>query len=120
MTIVASGALLHQALEAAYKLDAEKRGACVVNPSCINHPDLNTLRTCLRNTGGNLLTVEDHQLIGGMGAMITHGLAQTGVPFKVKSLGVKGEFGQSAYNAIDLYKKHGLDASAILISAKSF
>lgn len=120
VTIVASGALLHQALEAAFKLDAEKRGACVVNPSIINHPDLNTLRSCLRNTGGQLLTVEDHQLIGGMGAMLTHALAQAGVPFQVKSLGVKGEFGQSAYNAIDLYKKHGLDASAILQTAKSF
>ncbi|MCB0351149.1 MAG: transketolase, partial [Bdellovibrionales bacterium] len=120
VTIVASGALLHQALHAAYVLDADQQGVCVVNPSVINKPDVNTIRTCLRNTGGNLLTVEDHQLIGGMGAMLTHSLMTEGISFKVKSLGVKGEFGQSAYNAIELYKKHGLDADAIVTAAKSF
>jgi transketolase len=112
-TIVAMGALLHQALEAAYKLEAEGLGVIVVNPSAINHPDLSTLRTTLRSTQNTLLTVEDHQLTGGMGAIIGHALLQDGLQFKMQSLGVKGEFGQSAYKASDLYKKHGLDASAI-------
>ncbi len=118
ITIVASGALLHQALEAAYGLEAEKRGVCVVNPSVINKPDVATIRSCLRNTGGLLLTVEDHQLIGGMGSLLVHALAQEGLPFKSHSLGVKGEFGQSAYNAIELYKKHGLDAASIAKAAR--
>lgn len=113
VTVVASGALLHQAIDAAYKLEKENLGLCVVNPSNINTPDINTLRTCLRNTGGRLLTVEDHQLIGGMGAIITHALLQEGLTFQSQSLGVRGEFGQSAYNAIELYKKHGLDSEAI-------
>lgn len=112
-TIVAAGACLHQALEAAYKLDKEKRGVCVVNPSVIHSPDINTLRTCLRNTAGKLVTVEDHQLIGGMGAMVAHALALANIPFQLKSLGVKGQFGQSAYTAAELYKKHGMDAAAI-------
>lgn len=119
VTIVAAGALLHQAIEAAYILDGEKRGVCVVNASVINKPDVNTIRSCLRNTGGKLLTVEDHQVIGGMGSLLIHALAQEQVVFQSKSLGVKGEFGQSAYNAIELYKKHGLDATAIVSAAKS-
>lgn len=118
VTIVASGALLHQALEAAYVLEGESRGVCVVNPSSINKPDVNTIRSCLRNTNGKLLTVEDHQVIGGMGSLLLHALAQEQIAFKAKSLGVKGEFGQSAYNAIDLYKKHGLDAAAIVRAVK--
>jgi transketolase len=44
---------------------------------------------------------------------------QNGVEFKVKSLGVKGEFGQSSYTALELYKKHGVDAGAIAKAAKS-
>jgi transketolase len=113
VTIVAAGASLHQALEAAYQLEAKKKGAVVVNLSCINHVDVNTLRACLRNTGGNLVTVEDHQLIGGMGAIVAQALALHDIPFKLRSLGVHGEFGQSAYNAIELYRKHGVDAVAI-------
>ena len=118
-TILASGAMLHQALEAAYQLDAEQMGVCVVNPSVINLPDVNTIRTCLRNTAGQLVTVEDHQLTGGMGAIIAHKLMLSDVSFKLKSLAVQGEFGQSAYNAIDLYKKHGLDAATIVKTIKS-
>jgi transketolase len=61
-----------------------------------------------------LITVEDHQLIGGFGQMLCHALLQAHVEFKVKSLGVHGEFGQSAYTALDLYRKHGIDASAVV------
>ncbi|MEK6554706.1 MAG: transketolase C-terminal domain-containing protein, partial [Bdellovibrionota bacterium] len=82
-TIVAMGALLHQALEAAYTLEAEGLGVVVVNPSIINKPDLTTLRTVMRSTQNSLLTVEDHQLTGGMGAMIGHALLQDGLQFKM-------------------------------------
>jgi transketolase len=118
-TIAAAGALLHQALEAAYELEKEGIGVCVVNPSSINHVDVNTFRTCLRNTHGNLVTADDHQLSGGMGALLSHALLLEGLPLKLKSLGVKGEFGQSAYNAIDLYRKHGLDSKAIAAAVRS-
>jgi transketolase len=119
-TIVAGGALLHQALEAAYVLEKENFKVAVVNPSIINRPDTNTVRSCLRNTQGHLVTVDDHQVMGGMGSILVHALAQEGVPFRVRSLGVRGEFGQSAYNAIDLYRKHGLDAFAIAKVVREF
>ena len=61
-----------------------------------------------------MITVEDHQVVGGMGSLLCHALATNGVPFKVTSLGVKGEFGQSAYSALELYQKHGLDSKAIV------
>lgn len=118
VTIVASGALLHQALEAAYILDSEKLRVCVVNPSIINHPDINTIRSCLRNTGGQLLTVEDHQKIGGMGAILAHALSCASVDYRMKSLGVNDSFGQSAYQAVELYTKHGLDSASIVRAAK--
>ncbi len=119
-TIVAAGALLHQALEAAYELEKEKIGVCVVNPSCINRPDTSTIRTCLRNTNVHLITVEDHQLMGGMGGLLIHKLTCEGLDFRARSLGVAGEFGQSAYNAIDLYKKHHLDAKSIAAAVRDF
>lgn len=118
ITIVAEGPMLHQALIAAYQLEEAGLGAYVVNPSIINTPDMNTLRTCLRNTAGKLITVEDHQKVGGMGAILTHALALSKIPFEVCSLGVEGVFGQSAYTADELYAKHGLDSAAITKVAK--
>jgi len=119
LVIAASGAMLGQALAAAESLSHSGVQAVVINPSSINKPDVQTFKTWLERSGGKLLTVEDHQVIGGMGSLLIHALSQSGVNFKAKSLGVKGEFGQSAYNAIDLYKKHGLDAQSIVAAAKS-
>jgi transketolase len=118
VVIAAAGALLGQALEAAQTLAGQGVEAAVINPSVINHPDVKTFKTYLEKCGGRFVTVEDHQLIGGMGAILSHALLQAGISLKLKSLGVQGEFGQSAYNAIDLYKKHGLDASAIVKASR--
>lgn len=119
VVIAASGALLGQALAAAQTLSAAGTETVVINPAIINHPDVRSFKTYLERAGGRMVTVEDHQLIGGMGAMLTHALLQDGVALKVRSLGVHGEFGQSAYNAIELYKKHGLDADAIVKAVRS-
>lgn len=113
-TVVAAGPLLHQALDAAMELEKEGIHINVINPSCINDPDIALIRTSLRNTGNRLVTVEDHQLVGGMGAVIVHALAQEGACPKVTSLGVNGEFGQSAYKAVELYQKHNIDKEAII------
>ena len=94
-------------------------GAVVVNPSVINTPDVETFKGVLVKTGGRLLTVEDHQLVGGMGAMLSHALSQAGVTLKLASLGVQGRFGQSAYTALQLYQKHGLDSQSIADKASS-
>lgn len=118
ITLVGAGPLLHQALAAAKALTAEGFGALVVNPSQINRPDVQLLGECLKKSEGKMVTVEDHQLIGGMGAQISHALLLEGHALKLKSLGVRDEFGQSAYKALELYEKHGLDATGIVNAAK--
>lgn len=117
LVIAAAGAMVGQALKAAEQLATQGVEAVVINPSTINKPDTGTFKRYLDKCGGRLLTVEDHQLIGGMGATLIHALMQQGASLKTHSIGVAGEFGQSAYNAIDLYKKHGMDADAIVTAA---
>jgi transketolase len=119
VVLATTGSLVLQALEAADKLASEGVGAVVVNCANINHVDVETMKTALAKAQGRMVTVEDHQVIGGFGQILCHALLQNGVEFKVKSLGVKGEFGQSSYTALELYKKHGVDAGAIAKAAKS-
>jgi transketolase len=58
--------------------------------------------------------------IGGAGSMLLTALGQAdSLPSKVKVLGVKGEFGQSAYTADELYDKHGFGVAGIIAAAKS-
>ena len=119
VTISASGSMVAQALKAAEKLAAEGIGAIVLNNAISNRPDLAAHQAALAKTGGKLITVEDHQIIAGAGSVLVAALADAGATFKVKILGVKGEFGQSAYTADELYKKHGIDAGAIAAAAKA-
>ena len=106
-------------MKAAEKLAAEGIGAIVLNNALANRPDLAAHKAALAACGGKLITVEDHQIIGGAGAMLVSALVQDGVQFQAKTLGVHGEFGQSAYTADELYKKHGMDAAAIVAAAKA-
>ena len=106
--IVSAGPTLFKALEVADEL-----GATVINLSSVNDPDVQTITSELNKAGNKLITVEDHQLIGGLGAQLVHALKNSGAEFTVKTLGVKGHFGQSAYTAGQLYDQNGLGCSAI-------
>jgi len=117
VTLVAGGSLVPEALKASDALRERGIGTVVIHASAVNHPDLETVRAALKATGGRLVTVEEHRLTGGMGSMLAHELLLEGETLKLKSLGVGDRFGQSAYSALDLYKKHGLDSAAIVKAA---
>ena len=113
--IVVSGSLVSHALAAAEKLG----DVTVINHSFVNHSDFAQIANWIKDSGSKVVTVEDHQLIGGMGAQLIHNLKLLGADFKATSLAVKGEFGQSAYSADELYAKHHVDSSAIIEAVKS-
>ncbi len=119
VVISANGSLVAQAIVAANRLVAEGASVVVLNNATPNQPDVATHKELLEKTGGRLVTVEDHQLVGGAGSLLVSALAAAGCHPKVRMLGVKGEFGQSAYTADELYKKHGIDADGIVAAARA-
>ncbi len=116
--LVAAGSMLPEAMKAAETLQSQKIGVMLLNPSCLNRLDRDAFASAVKKCNGNVITVEDHQLLGGFAQYMTHQLVLMGLQIKTISLGVCGEFGQSAYNAIDLYKKHKMDAESIVMAAK--
>jgi transketolase len=117
VVLATTGSLVLQALIAAKELETKGLGAIVINSPCANQVDVETYKLALLKTQSQMITVEDHQVVGGFGQMLTHALLQAKVNFKVTSLGVQGEFGQSAYTALDLYRKHKIDAGAVVEAA---
>ncbi len=113
--IVATGPLVHEALKASEILEKNSKSYGVVNRRHLNSVDTKTYSSWLQAHGGNLITMEDHQVKNGMGSFLTHQIMMDDANTlkSVKSLGIKGVFGQSAYNARELYKKHGLDAESV-------
>ncbi|MFN8792229.1 MAG: transketolase C-terminal domain-containing protein [Bdellovibrionales bacterium] len=114
VAVVAAGSLMPEALKACAELEKSGRGFILINPSCLNRVPVDFYKQILEKTNGQLLTLEDHQITAGFGQILVATLVASGVKVRARNLGVCGEFGQSAYNAIDLYRKHGLDAAGIL------
>ena len=120
VVISANGSLVTHALKAAEKLAADGIGAIVLNNATPNHPDVAGHQAALAKCAGKLVTVEDHQALGGAGSMLLNRLAAEGkLPTAAKVLGVQGEFGQSAYTADELYNKHGIGVAGITAAAKA-
>ncbi len=118
VTFLTNGPLVGKALEAAEKLAASGKSATVINNAFVNKVDVATIGEAVKATGGRLVTMEDHQVVCGMGAQVIHALVTAGVEVKARSLGIRGEFGQSAYTADELYTQHGLTADGLVAAAR--
>ncbi len=117
VVLIGCGVLVNQAIEAGKLLAAKGVRATVINNPFVNQVDLATIGAAVKNCGGKVVTIEDHQIIGGMGAQVSHTLSRAGIAHSVKSLGIRGEFGQSAYLAEELYIRHGLTAPEMAAAA---
>ena len=118
VTLIGSGPLFSKAQQAGEMLKEQGISATVINNPFVNQVDIETIGQAVSKTGGKLVTVEDHQTIGGMGAQVSHALSNNGISHQIKTLGIDGEFGQSAYLAEHLYEKHGLTADSMVQAAK--
>ncbi|WP_288885043.1 transketolase family protein [uncultured Eubacterium sp.] len=117
VTIVATGLLVHFALEAAEKLAADGVNAKVVNIHTIKPLDEELIKACAKETG-KIVTVEEHSVIGGLGSAVCDCLAESN-PVPVKKIGIYDVFGESG-PALELIKKYGLDGEGIYTKVKEF
>jgi transketolase len=117
VTLLASGPLVGQALEAAGHLAARGKSATVIHNAFVNRIDIETIGDAVQATKGRLVTLEDHQVTGGAGAQVVQALVNVGMELRARLLGIPGIFGQSAYAAEELYRKHGMTAHGYLAAA---
>ena len=119
VVLIACGVLVNKAIEAGKKLAEQGINATVINNPFINQVDVATIGAAVKAASGRVVTIEDHQIIGGMGAQISHALSTAGIAHRMKSLGIPGEFGQSAYMAEELYQHHGLTSAKMIEAAQA-
>ncbi len=114
-TIVATGYMVHLALEAADLLAAEGISARVVNIHTIKPLDDALLLTCAKETGA-IVTAEEHSVIGGLGSAVCESLAAV-CPVPVLRVGVEDTFGRSG-KVQPLLEYYGLTAQNIAQKVK--
>ncbi|NRA38227.1 MAG: transketolase [Planctomycetes bacterium] len=118
VVISANASMVAYALEAVAALEEAGIGAKLLNNATANKPDVAAHQEALAACGGRLITVEDHQAIGGAGECLVSALKQAGSEFTLRLLGVNEAFGQSAYMAQELYDIHNIGPDAMIAAAK--
>ncbi|HEX4214115.1 MAG TPA: transketolase C-terminal domain-containing protein [Candidatus Dormibacteraeota bacterium] len=110
VTIVGCGPLVHEALLAASQLAEEGISARVVNSHTVKPLDVETIVRCAEETGA-IVSVEEHQVTGGLGGAIAEALARNR-PTPMEFVGMPDSFGESG-KAGELLEKWGLTAPSI-------
>ena len=115
VTIVATGLMVSSALEAANKLAADGIDAEVINIHTIKPIDEDIIINSAKKTK-NVVTVEEHSVIGGLGSAVCDVLSEK-CPTKVTKLGVQDVFGHSG-PAVELLKEFKLDGEGVYSQIK--
>ncbi len=114
-TIMATGIMVAESLEAATKLSGEGIDVGVVDIHTIKPLDKELILKSAKATGA-IVTAEEHSIIGGLGGAISEVLAGN-IPVPVEMIGVRDVFTISG-SAMELMKRYGLTADNIIAATK--
>ena len=109
-TIFATGVTVSESLKAQENLAKEGVNVRVVDVFCLKPIDEDTIIRCAKETK-RLISVEDHNIIGGLGSIIADVLTDK-YPTNLTKMGIKDTFGESGTAAL-LLEKYGIDAKGI-------
>jgi transketolase len=110
LTLVSAGITLHEALKAHERLRGEGINVRIIDAYSVKPIDGETIIKAAGETGGKILTVEDHYFDGGLGDAVLNAVA--GHPFAVSKLAVSGV--PRSGKPEELLHTFGIDADAIV------
>ena len=114
VTIIATGHLVWEALQAAQELKAKGVRAEVINMHTIKPLDAKAILDSASKTG-RVVTAEEHQKLGGIGESVAQVLAEN-LPTPMRFVAVEDSFGESGKPA-QLMEKYGLTSANIVSKA---
>lgn len=110
-SIIATGVTVHEAIEAQEILKNKGIDVRVIDIHTIKPIDKDLIIKCARETK-RIITVEDHNIIGGLGSAVCEVLAEE-YPAKVERMGIPDCFGRSG-KAEELLKYYKIDTNSIV------
>lgn len=115
VTVIATGLLVAEAIEAEKQLREEGISVNLINMATIKPLDKEAVLAAARKTGC-IVTAEEHNVIGGLGSAVSEAVCEE-YPVPVVKLGVEDTFGKSG-PAVELLHLYGLDANGIVKKVK--
>lgn len=112
VTLVATGYLVHKALEAASLLEAEGISARVVDIHTIKPIDRDLLIRCANETRA-IVTCEEHSIVGGLGSTVAEVIGSENVKCPIGYIGIQDTFTRTG-DYEQLLEKYGLQPASIV------
>lgn len=118
LTIIAAGMGVFNSIQAARSLEEKGLDIGVIDMHTIKPIDKDAIITAARRST-NILTVEDHNILGGLGSIVADVLMEAGVPARLRKIGIPDTFVEYGYPE-ELYPYYGMDAKGIEKTALEF
>ncbi len=115
VTIIACGLMVQKALEAAERLGKEGISVRVIDMHTIKPLDKELILRSAEETGA-IVTAEEHNVIGGLGAAVAEVIVKNN-PIPVEMVGVEDQFGRSGPGE-ELLRLYGLTTENIMKKTK--
>ena len=115
VTIIATGQMVYQSLQAAKALSKQGIKAEVINMATIKPIDREAIIESVSKTGC-VVTAEEHSIFGGLGSAVSEVLSKE-IPSPLEMIGTNDTFGESG-SPEQLFEKYGLTSDSIAEAAK--
>jgi transketolase len=115
VSILATGHMTWEALQAAFELEKDGIHARVINIHTIKPIDEEIIIAAAKETGA-IVTAEEHQICGGFGSAVAEVVAKN-YPVPIEFVGMNDSFGESGTPA-ELMEKYGMTSKHIIDAVK--
>lgn len=118
LNIIATGMGVYNAVQAARQLEEKGYSVGVIDMHTIKPIDKEAIINAAKKSGC-IITVEDHNILGGLGSIVADVLMEAGVFAKLKKIGIPDTFVEFGYPE-EIYPYYGMDAAGIAKTALEF
>lgn len=117
VTIVGTGSILADVLQVREELEVEGISVRVLNMHTIKPFDHEIIEKAVRETKG-IVTVEDHNVVGGLGSAVAEVIAESGLGAKFKRVGLNDQFSKGYGNYAEVKEQNAIGKKDIIEAVK--
>ena len=118
LNIIAAGMGVYSAVQAARRLEEKGYSVGVIDMHTIKPIDKDAVIRAAKASGA-IITVEDHNILGGLGSIVADVLMEAGVFARLKKIGIPDTFAEIGYPE-ELYPYYGMDGDGVTKTALEF
>lgn len=110
--IISTGSISYEAYTVFKMLEKDGYSVGFIDIHSLKPFDNETIAKIAKNCG-KIFTIEEHNIIGGLGSIVSDAIAENGIPAKVHKIGLEDKFGVGYGNHEQVKRENGLDTDSI-------